>query len=131
MRNLSSLLASTSLAATCALSPTSSVCPRRRMIVTNRGDTRGGISGRDIAKCTTTLMNQSREGSSSSGEKITIETVADSLKGGHYKKILIVAGAGVSVSAGIPDVSAHNNTMLNIYFEHVHNIYHSWNITVR
>ena len=99
------------------------------MILTNRGYTRGGISGRDIAKCTT-LMNQSRKGSSSSGEKITIETVADSLKGGHYKKILIVAGAGVSVSAGIPDVSAHNNTML-IYFEHLHNIYHSWNITVR
>ena len=33
-------------------------------------------------------------------------TIVDSLKKGEYKKVLVVAGAGVSVSAGIPDVSA-------------------------
>ena len=49
-------------------------------------------------------MNQSRE-NSSSNERITLESMVEALKKGDYKQVLIVAGAGVSCSAGIPDVS--------------------------
>ena len=38
-------------------------------------------------------------------ENVTLETIVESLKEGRYKKVLVVAGAGVSCSAGIPDVS--------------------------
>ena len=59
-----------------------------------------------IAKCTE--LNQSRDHSSTSqpDDKITLDTIVDSLKKGEYRKVLVVAGAGVCVSAGIPDVSA-------------------------
>ena len=34
---------------------------------------------------------------------ITYEELVDGLKAGKYKKILVMTGAGISVSAGIPD----------------------------
>ncbi len=40
---------------------------------------------------------------SSAAEKISLESFAEKLKSGGFKRILIVAGAGVSCSAGIPD----------------------------
>jgi len=49
-------------------------------------------------------MFQGRD-NSSSNERITLEKIVASLKEEAYKKVLIVAGAGVSCSAGIPDVS--------------------------
>lgn len=53
-----------------------------------------------------------RESSSSSADRLTLEKVVESLKEGQYKKVLVVAGAGVSVSAGIPDVSGRCCAML-------------------
>lgn len=57
----------------------------------------------------TTQLHQTRDTSSSSfspegkKKKATIETIAESLRSNEYKKVLVVSGAGVSVSAGIPD----------------------------
>jgi hypothetical protein len=42
---------------------------------------------------------------SAAAEKITLEKMVESLREGMYKNILVVAGAGISCSAGIPDVS--------------------------
>lgn len=66
------------------------LCPRLRV---------GGRNSQCIAR-----MNQSRD-SSSSSENISLDHLVDSLKEGKYKNVLVVAGAGVSCSAGIPDVS--------------------------
>jgi NAD-dependent SIR2 family protein deacetylase len=49
---------------------------------------------------------------SSSNERITLEKIVASLKEEGYKKVLIVAGAGVSCSAGIPDVSCYEERVL-------------------
>ena len=54
-------------------------------------------------KCSTSLY-QNRS-STSSSDRLTLDSIVQSLKEGKYKKILVVSGAGVSVSAGIPDVS--------------------------
>lgn len=40
---------------------------------------------------------------SSSAEKVTLESFAEQLKSNGFKRILVVVGAGVSCSAGIPD----------------------------
>ncbi|KAL7527977.1 hypothetical protein ACHAXR_003418 [Thalassiosira sp. AJA248-18] len=90
MRRLSALLASTSLTTSCALLNFYSV-PR--------------------SKCSAPLQQQSRD-SSSSVERVTLETIVESLKEGNYKKILVLSGAGVSCSAGIPDVSFANCSAL-------------------
>ena len=67
------------------------------------------------AKCSA-RMNQNRN-VSSSNERITLEKIVASLKEGGYRKVLIVAGAGVSCSAGIPDVSEHKNVeCVYLYF---------------
>ena len=55
-------------------------------------------------KCSTSLY-QNRS-STSSSDRLTLDSIVQSLKEGKYKKILVVSGAGVSVSAGIPDVSS-------------------------
>ena len=55
-------------------------------------------------KCTPSLYQQ-RSTTSSSADKLTLDNIVQSLKEGKYNKILVVSGAGVSVSAGIPDVS--------------------------
>ena len=48
--------------------------------------------------------SSSRDSSTStSPERVTLESMVESLKEGKYKKILVVSGAGVSVSAGIPE----------------------------
>lgn len=54
---------------------------------------------------TPTQLYQTRDASYSSlpENKITIETIAESLRSNAYKKVLVVSGAGVSVAAGIPD----------------------------
>ncbi|KAL7554767.1 hypothetical protein ACHAWF_018304 [Thalassiosira exigua] len=55
------------------------------------------------SKCSA-VLNQSRDGSSSTtSERVTLEKIAGTLREGGYKKVLVVAGAGVSCSAGIPD----------------------------
>mmetsp|Transcript_1788 Transcript_1788/g.3634 ORF Transcript_1788/g.3634 Transcript_1788/m.3634 type:complete len:365 (-) Transcript_1788:1909-3003(-) len=119
MKKLSALLASTSLATSCALLHAYSSLPRpssRRVVGASAGsdDVRPGVfsplltlafsgSGRRKARCSA-LMDQSRDGSSSAEEGVvTVETIAESLQKGAYKNILIVSGAGVSCSAGIPD----------------------------
>ena len=33
----------------------------------------------------------------------TLEALGDALKSGQFKRIIVMAGAGISVSAGIPD----------------------------
>ena len=112
MRKLSALLASASLTTSCAFLHTYSIPPLSSRWV---GASTGSVfrprvcsplpllvGGRN-AKCSA-LMDQSRDGSSSAG-RVTLEKIVDSLKEGNYKKILVVAGAGVSCSAGIPDVS--------------------------
>ncbi|KAL7517054.1 hypothetical protein ACHAWX_006538 [Stephanocyclus meneghinianus] len=45
----------------------------------------------------------SRLHSSTSSRDVTLESIADSLKSGRIHRVLVVAGAGVSCSAGIPD----------------------------
>mmetsp|Transcript_17448 Transcript_17448/g.29479 ORF Transcript_17448/g.29479 Transcript_17448/m.29479 type:complete len:340 (-) Transcript_17448:4270-5289(-) len=50
----------------------------------------------------TTQLYQTRD-ANSLPEKTTIETIAESLRSNAFKKVLVVSGAGVSVSAGIPD----------------------------
>ncbi len=67
--------------------------------------------GRRGAKCTARMI-QSRD-FSSSNERITLEKIVASLKEYSYKKVLIVAGAGVSCSAGIPDVSCSEECILH------------------
>jgi NAD-dependent SIR2 family protein deacetylase len=51
-------------------------------------------------KCSNIRLNSS---STTDTDWNTIEKIAASLKDGKYKRVLIVAGAGVSCSAGIPD----------------------------
>lgn len=103
-RKRSVLLASTYLTATWAFFPFSAPFSRRM------GTFTGSIHcptivppmilkvGSRHVKCAA----QRRHGSSSS-ESVTVEKVARSLKEGGYGNILVVAGAGVSCSAGIPD----------------------------
>ena len=54
-------------------------------------------------KCCPSLYQQ--RSTASSADRLTLDDIVQSLKEGKYKKILVVSGAGVSVSAGIPDVS--------------------------
>ena len=54
-------------------------------------------------KCSTSLYQQ--RSTTSSSDRLTLDSIIQSLKEDKYKKILVVSGAGVSVSAGIPDVS--------------------------
>lgn len=111
MRKLSALLASTSLVTTnaflrthvapCYLSGTPgyyllSACKSNKL---SHSEFRSGSRNTKCAR-----MNQSRD-NSSSNERITLESMVEALKKGDYKRVLIVAGAGVSCSAGIPDVS--------------------------
>lgn len=115
MRKLSTLLASTSVITTCALQ-THYVS----FYLSNRAgnvlsvNTRNKLWHSELrpvglrnAKCGA-RMNQSRD-VSSSNERITLEKIVASLKEGGYRKVLIVSGAGVSCSAGIPDVSVQEN----------------------
>ncbi|KAL9185993.1 hypothetical protein ACHAXT_005231 [Thalassiosira profunda] len=82
-RRLSALIASTSLAATtCTCVHAFRPVPRSALYRVRLG--------------------QSRD-ASSAPENVTLETIVESLKEGRYKKVLVVAGAGVSCSAGIPD----------------------------
>jgi len=55
-------------------------------------------------KCSRPSLYQQRS-TSSSNRRLTLDSIVQSLKDDKYKKILVVSGAGVSVSAGIPDVS--------------------------
>ena len=97
---ISAFLASTSLATSCA-----AFVQHTTPYYTSVFAVKRTFSNR-IAKCTQKL-NQSRDHSSTSPpDRITLDTIVESLKKGEYKKVLVVAGAGVSVSAGIPDVSA-------------------------
>lgn len=77
------------------------------MLVSSYLSSRAGRQSASLLrKCSVTRFNQrSRDSSSSTAdtEWNTIEKIAASLKDGKYKRILIVAGAGVSCSAGIPD----------------------------
>ena len=77
------------------------------MLVSSYLSSRAGRQSASLLrKCTVTRFNKrSRDSSSSTAdtEWNTIEKIAASLKDGKYKRILIVAGAGVSCSAGIPD----------------------------
>lgn len=66
--------------------------------------------GRWNAKCTARMIHG--RDNSSSNERITLEKIVASLKEEGYKKVLIVAGAGVSCSAGIPDVSCYEERVL-------------------
>mmetsp|Transcript_25405 Transcript_25405/g.54645 ORF Transcript_25405/g.54645 Transcript_25405/m.54645 type:complete len:376 (+) Transcript_25405:31-1158(+) len=120
MRRLSALLASSSLATSCAFLHTYSAPSLSSLRMGNKfvasssemGFATGSclrppricsmptVGGRN-AKCSA-LMSESR-GISSSAERVTLERIVDSLKEGEYKKVLVVAGAGVSCSAGIPD----------------------------
>jgi len=65
-------------------------------------------------KCSTSLYQQRSNVTSSSLDRLTLDDIVQSLKEGKYKKILVVSGAGVSVSAGIPDVSRYNDAY-NMY----------------
>ena len=86
MRKLSALLASTSITTSCAFLNAYLVSQSRCSALANQN--------RDVSS------------SSSSAERVTLENIAESLmEGSNYKKVLVVAGAGVSCSAGIPDVS--------------------------
>ena len=90
---ISAFLASTSLATSCA-----AFVQRTTPYYTSVFAVKRTFSNR-IAKCT------QRDNSTSPPDRITLDTIVESLRKGEYKKILVVAGAGVSVSAGIPDVS--------------------------
>ena len=95
---VSAFLASTSLATSCAAFVQHTTPYNTSVFAVKRT-----FSNR-IAKCT--QLNQSRDHSSTlPPDRITLDTIVESLKKGEYKKVLVVAGAGVSVSAGIPDVS--------------------------
>jgi len=63
------------------------------------------FSSRQIRNVKCSPSYQQRSTSSSSDRRLTLDSIVQSLKDGKYKKILVVSGAGVSVSAGIPDVS--------------------------
>lgn len=115
-RKLSALIASTSLSdcisfSCCSYTPNSllaatsyhpspTVCallpshPSSGQVFSRRGQNQ-------LVKFNTRLF-QTRD-ISSTPEKATLESIAESLKSGHYKRILVVAGAGISCSAGIPD----------------------------
>ena len=97
---ISTFLASTSLATSCAAFVQHTTPYNTSVFAVKRT-----FSNR-IAKCTQNKLNQSRDNSTTTSLSVTLETIVDSLKKGEYKKVLVVAGAGVSVSAGIPDVSA-------------------------
>ena len=97
---ISAFLASTSLATSCAAF-VQRTTPYNTSVF--------AFSNR-IAKCT--QLNQSRDNSTTPPDGITLDTIVESLKKGEYKKVLVVAGAGVSVSAGIPDVSALLDALL-------------------
>ena len=57
------------------------------------------------AECSALHQSSSNRDSSTSTSpgRVTLESMVESLKEGKYKKILVVSGAGVSVSAGIPE----------------------------
>ena len=110
MRKLSTLLASTSLVTTHAFlythvfssylsSTAGNSLSANKSYKLSHSEFRSGSRNSKCAR-----MNQTRD-NSSSNERITLESMVESLKKGDYKNILIVAGAGVSCSAGIPDVS--------------------------
>jgi len=48
-------------------------------------------------------LKKKMQGLTLTSGKMTLETLAANLKEGKYKKIAILTGAGISVSAGIPD----------------------------
>jgi len=86
MRKLSALLTSLSLVASRAFLQTSSI------------NTKSSSS-----------QSQQRRGptlSSAAADRITLDKMVESLRERVYEKILVVAGAGISCSAGIPDVSS-------------------------
>lgn len=91
MGKLSALLASTSLTTSCAFLHHLHSLPRSN----------------SCSAPSSPLNQASRDYGSSptSPGRVTLEKIVESLKEGNYKKILVVAGAGVSCSAGIPDVS--------------------------
>ena len=97
---ISAFLASTSLATSCAAFVQHTTPYNTSVFAVKRTF---GFCNR-ITKCS--QLNQSRDNSTSPPDRITLDTIVESLKKGEYKKVLVVAGAGVSVSAGIPDVSA-------------------------
>ena len=101
---ISAFLASTSLATSCA-----AFVQHTTPYYTSVFAVKRTFSNR-IAKYT--QLNQSRDNSTTPPDRITLDTIVDSLKKGEYKKVLVVAGAGVSVSAGIPDVSALLDALL-------------------
>lgn len=88
MRKLSALIASTSLTTSWAflnLHP---------------------VIRRSSCSAPSSPLQQSREfcsSSSSSAGRLTLDKIVESLKDEKYKNVLVVAGAGVSCSAGIPD----------------------------
>ena len=96
---ISAFLASTSLATSCAAFVQHTTPYNTSVFAVKRTF---GFCNR-ITKCS--QLNQSRDNSTSPPDRITLDTIVESLKKGEYKKVLVVAGAGVSVSAGIPDVS--------------------------
>ena len=84
MRRLSALLTSLSLVASRAFLHTSSITTKSSSTQSRQ---RGG-----------------RTFSSATSDRITLDKIAESLREGVYEKILVVVGAGISCSAGIPDV---------------------------
>ncbi|KAL7433503.1 hypothetical protein ACHAXH_002814 [Discostella pseudostelligera] len=83
MRRLSALLTSLSLVASRAFLHTSSITTKSSSTQSRQ---RGG-----------------RTFSSATSDRITLDKIAESLREGVYEKILVVVGAGISCSAGIPD----------------------------
>eukprot|EP00956_Cyclotella_meneghiniana_P013341 scaffold19197_cov40-Cyclotella_meneghiniana.AAC.3 len=67
-------------------------------------------------KSSATRCNSS---SSSRDDGVTLESVAESLKHGRFNQVLIVSGAGVSCSAGIPDFRTPDTTIFTNSIYHI------------